>query len=139
MAVVLSERAVMVGGSVARLSYALGCFVAPRSMSRLRLIGPDPGDPYARMTTRAFGALHSNLALQTVRAALTDRDVGFVLALNLTSDIADTLGPTLEWRYGDLPTRAALVNAVVQSVGLVTWSVLLWRRRAGALAPKSLD
>jgi hypothetical protein len=108
MAAGSSERAVMVGGSFARLSYALGLLLAPRSMSRLRLIGPDPGDPYARMTTRAFGALHANLALQTIRAALSDRDVGFVLALNLTSDIADTLGPTLEWRYGDLPVVAAI-------------------------------
>jgi hypothetical protein len=129
MAVASSERAVMVGGSVARLSYALGLLLAPRSMSRLRLIGPDPPDPFARMTTRAFGALHANLALQTIRAAVTDRDVSFVLALNLTSDIADTLGPTLEWRYGELPMVAALGNAAVQSIGLVTWSVLLWRRR----------
>lgn len=137
MAMELSERAVMVGGSFARLSYALGLLVAPRSMSRLRLIGPDPPDPFARMTTRAFGALHANLALQTIRAAVTDRDVGFVLALNLTSDIADTLGPTLEWRYGDLPMRWAVVNAAVQSLGLVAWSVLLRRRRAMSPAPES--
>ncbi len=132
MAAGSSERAVMVGGSLARLSYALGLLLAPRSMSRLRLIGPDPGDPYARMTTRAFGALHANLALQTIRAAVADRDAGFMLVLNLTSDIADTLGPTLEWRYGDLPTVAAAGNAVVQSMGLVTWSVLLWRRRTAS-------
>ena len=122
----------MVGGSLPRLSYALGLLLAPRSMSRLRLIGPDPGDPYARMTTRAFGALHVNLALQTIRAALSGRDVDVVLALNLTSDVADALGPTLEWRYGDLPTGAAVANAVVQSMNMTTWIVLLRRRRVAA-------
>ena len=122
----------MVGGSLPRLSYALGLLLAPRSMSRLRLIGPDPGDPYARMTTRAFGALHVNLALQTIRAALSGRDVDVVLALNLTSDVADALGPTLEWRYGDLPTGAAVANAVVQSMNMATWIVLLRRRRVAA-------
>jgi hypothetical protein len=124
-----SPRAVMIGASLARLSYASGLLFAPRAMSRWGLIGPDPRDPFARMTTRAFGALHANLALQTIRAAATDRDVDFVLALNLTSDVADTLGPTLEWRYGDLPRWAALLNAGVQSVGLASWSTLLWHRR----------
>lgn len=123
-----SERVMMVGGSVPRLSYALGLLVAPRSMSRLGLIGPDPSDPFARMTTRAFGALHVNLALQTIRAAVADRDVGFVLVLNLTSDLADTVGPTLEWRLGDLPTWAALANATVQSLNMITWITLLRRR-----------
>ena len=124
-----SARSVMVGGSLARLAYASGLLFAPKAMSRWRLIGPDPPDPYARMTTRAFGALHVNLALQTIRAALTGRRIGFVLALNLTSDLADTMGPTLEWRYGDLPTGAALLNATIQSLGLASWSILLWRRR----------
>lgn len=117
----------MVGGSLVRASYALGLLLAPRSMSRYRLIGPDPGEPVARMTTRAFGALHTNLALHTIRAAITGRNVEFVLALNLTSDIADTMGPTLEWRRGDLPGRLALVNAAVQSLGIATWSALLLR------------
>ena len=124
----------MIGGSLARLSYASGLLFAPKAMSRWGLIGPDPPDPFARMTTRAFGALHANLALQTIRAAVTGRDVGFVLALNLTSDLADTLGPTLEWRYGDLPPWAVLTNAAVQSVGLAAWSILLWQRRAEAHA-----
>ena len=119
----------MIGGSLIRLTYAFGLLVAPRSMSRWRLIGPDPPDPYARMTTRVFGALHTNLALHTIRAAVTGRAVGFVLGLNLTSDIADTLGATLEWHMGDLPALAALGNAAVQSFGLVTWSALLLRRQ----------
>jgi hypothetical protein len=132
MAAEYSERAMMIGGSVPRLSYALGLLLAPRSMSRLRLIGPDPPDPFARMTTRAFGALHVNLALQTIRAAVTGRDVAFVLTLNLTSDVADTVGPILEWRFGDLPTWAALANATVQSLSLATWSTLLLRRASRA-------
>ena len=131
------ERLLMVGGSVARLSYALGLLLAPRTMSRWRLIGPDPPDPYARMTTRAFGALHAHLALRTIGAAARGRNVASVLALNLGSDIADTLGPTLEWRYGDLPGLAAAGNAAVQSLGLVSWSVLLWRRRAAIRARSS--
>lgn len=128
MAALYSQRTMMVAGSVPRLAYALGLLLAPRSMSRVGLIGPDPPDPFARMTTRAFGALHVNLGLHTIRSALSDRNVGFVLALNLTSDLADTLGPTLEWKLGDLPTWAALANATVQSFSMVTWSTLLWRR-----------
>lgn len=128
----MGARSVMIGGSLARLTYASGLLFAPRTMSRWQLIGPDPRDPFARMTTRAFGALHANLALQTMRAAATDRQVGFVLVLNLTSDLADTLGPTLEWRYGDLPRWAALTNAGVQSLGVASWSLLLWRRRTEA-------
>lgn len=131
---VWSARSVMIGGSLARLSYASGLLFAPKVMSRWRLIGPDPRDPFARMTTRAFGALHANLALHTIRAAVTGRRVEFVLALNLTADVADTLGPTLEWRYGDLPPWAALTNAAVQSLGVVAWSSLLWRRRTEAPA-----
>jgi hypothetical protein len=84
------------------------------------------------MTTRAFGALHANIALQTIRAVVVDRNVDFVLALNLFTDVADTLGPTLEWRYGDLPPLAALGNALVQSTGLVSWSALLWQRRVAS-------
>jgi hypothetical protein len=125
----VSARSLMIGASLARLSYASGLLFAPKAMSRWRLIGPDPADPFARMTTRAFGALHANLALQTIRAAVTGRRVDSVLALNLTADIADTLGPTLEWRYGDLPPWAALTNASVQSLGMASWSVLLWQWR----------
>jgi hypothetical protein len=120
----------MIGGSMPRLLYSSGLLLAPKAMSRWHLIGPDPSDPFARMTTRAFGALHVNLALHTIRAAVTGRQVGFLLALNFTSDLADTLGPTLEWRYGDLPPWAALANATVQSLSLACWSCLLWRRRS---------
>jgi hypothetical protein len=124
-----SAQSVMIGGSLARLSYASGLLLAPKAMSRWHLIGPDPPDPFARMTTRAFGALHANLALHTVRAAVTGRRVDFLLVLNLTSDFADMLGPTLEWRYGDLPLWAALTNAAIQSLGLATWSIFLLQRR----------
>ena len=123
----------MVAASLGRLSYAAGLLLEPRSMSRLRLIGPDPPDPYARMTTRAFGALHSHLALQTIRSAVLDRDVRFVLVLNIGSDLADILGPTLEWRRGDLPAIAALGNAALQSILIVTWSAIFRGRRGAGL------
>lgn len=111
----------MVAGSIARLSYAAGLLLAPKSMSRWRLIGPDPRDPYARMTTRAFGALHSHLALQTIRSAVVGRDVPLMLKLNIGCDLGDMLGPALEWRYGDLPGVAAAGNGVVQSLLALTW------------------
>jgi hypothetical protein len=129
----------MVAGSLARLSYAAGLLLAPRSMSRFRLIGPDPPDPYARMTTRAFEALHTHLALQTIRSAVLDRDVRFVLTLNIGSDVADFLGPTLEWRRGDLPALAALGNAALQSLLIINWSVIIRGRRAASFRRSPLD
>src|SRR5256885_2213680 len=51
-----------------RLIYALGLLLAPHRMNRLRL-GPDTSDnPLATMTTRAFGAVHANIALTSLIA-----------------------------------------------------------------------
>jgi hypothetical protein len=52
----------MIAASVLRLSYALGLLLAPDSMGTYRLAAPANGNGYARMTTRAFGAVHSNLS-----------------------------------------------------------------------------
>lgn len=83
---------------------------------------------YRQRRQRVTGFCVAAASHPTIRAAVTGRQIDFVVALNLTTDLADTVGPTLEWRYGDLPTWAAVVNAAVQSLGLASWSILLWRR-----------
>jgi hypothetical protein len=61
------------------LSYALGLLLAPRSMSRLRLIGPDPDDPYGRMTkTNRRSAVQTHRQTPQIRGATPDRDAPFV-------------------------------------------------------------
>jgi hypothetical protein len=63
----IDSRAVATVGSLARLAYALGLLVSPDAMSAYRL-APEHSSGYARMTTRAFGAVHINVALATLRA-----------------------------------------------------------------------
>jgi hypothetical protein len=115
----------MIAGSVVRLSYAIGLLTAPDPMSKARL-APDAGDnAYARMTTRAFGAVHTNLSLLSLRAALVDRDLRLALGLNIGCDLGDLIATFLEWHDGDLPAAAAVGSTVVQSAGVATWSTVL--------------
>jgi hypothetical protein len=118
-------RAVTVAGSIARLSYALGLLLAPERMGRLRLGAATSGNGMASMTTRAFGALHANLALATLLAALRDRHLELALRANVAGDFGDLAGPLLEWRFGSLGPQLATANAVVQSAGIATWTFAL--------------
>src|SRR4051794_23079344 len=105
MAARRTVRMVAAAASVARLSYALGLVASPQAMSRLRL-GPATADNgMASMTTRAFGALHANLALATLAASLSDNHLELALRANLAADLGDLLGPLLEWRLGSLHGR----------------------------------
>ncbi|MFL5907776.1 MAG: hypothetical protein ACJ75Z_09305 [Solirubrobacterales bacterium] len=119
-----SARSMMVAGSLARLSYALGLLLAPESMSRLRL-APAHADAYGRMTTRAFGAVHTNVSLLTLKAALQRRDEKVALALNLGCDLGDLIATLLERRNGDLPDMAAVGSVAVQSTGMAIWITAL--------------
>ena len=92
----------LAAGSVVRLSYALGLLVAPDVMSARRL-APEHASAYGRMTTRAFGAVHTNVSLFSLRAAVLNRDVRLALALNIGCDLGDLIATLLEWRDGDLP------------------------------------
>ena len=120
-----SVRLVMGAASVVRLSYALGLVAAPQAMSRLRLAAATADNGMASMTTRAFGALHANLALATLAAALRDRHVELALRANLAADFGDLLGPFLEWRLGSLHGGLAAANRVVQGAGMATWTAAL--------------
>ena len=90
-----------------------------------RRLAPEHGSAYGRMTTRAFGAVHTNISLLSLRAAGLDRDLRLALALNIGCDLGDLLATLLEWRKGDLPVAAVVGSAVVQSTGIATWSSLL--------------
>jgi hypothetical protein len=125
------SRSLMVGGSLVRLAYAIGLLVTPDQMSRLRLAPLTPGNPYARMTTRAFGAVHVNVSLLTLRAAILERDTRLALGLNLGCDVGDLIATILEWRGGELPRAAATGSAVVQLTGMSIWGALLRRRCVG--------
>lgn len=105
-----------------RLSYALGFLLVPEAMGRLRLGAATPGNGVASMTTRAFGALHANLALATLAAALRDQHLELALRANVAGDVGDLVGPLLEWRFGSLQTRQAMANTIVQSSGIATWA-----------------
>jgi hypothetical protein len=115
----------MIAASLTRLSYALGLLLAPDAMSKPRLAPDTPDNAYARMTTRAFGAVHTNLSLLSLRAAVLDRDVRLALGLNIGCDLGDLIATFLEWRDGDLPGAAAVGSTVVQSAGIATWSSVL--------------
>jgi hypothetical protein len=129
----------MIAASVLRLSYALGLLLAPDSMSKYGLAAPANGSGYARMTTRAFGAAHSNLCLFTLRAAVQNRDQRLVLRLNLGCDLGDLIATLLEWRTGDLPAAAAVGSVVLQSAGIATWGALLsrWGSAAAVRCPRA--
>ncbi len=115
----------MIAGSLGRLAYGAGLLVAPDRMNAWQLAADGRGDPYARMTTRAFGAVHVNVALLTLRAALTERDAALALGLNLGCDAGDALATVLEWRAGDLPAAALAASLALQSTGLTVWGAAL--------------
>jgi hypothetical protein len=119
------SRRLLATGSLVRLSYALGLLVSPEGMSRLGLAAATPGNAYASMTTRAFGALHTNVAVLGLRAAVTGRDARLALRINQGSDLGDLLATLLEWRRGELPVRAAVGSSFVQTAGLAVWTVAL--------------
>jgi hypothetical protein len=120
-----SVRLVMAGGSLVRLGYAVGLLLVPEAMSARRLAPVTRENAYARMTTRAFGGVHVNVALLTLRAAAQDRDTRTALGLNLGCDLGDLIATVLTWRDGDLPRGAVVGSAVVQSAGMATWGSLL--------------
>jgi hypothetical protein len=115
-----TARAMAGCGAAGRLSYALGLLLVPDTMAAWRL-GPEHASGYGRMTTRAFGAVHVNVALATLRAAVLDRPLSGVLALNIGCDFGDLVATLLEWRRHDLPVRAVLGSSIVQSIGVATW------------------
>jgi hypothetical protein len=114
----------MILGSLGRLSYALGLLLAPDAMGKRRL-APSSDDAYVRMTARAFGAVHTNVSLLSLRAAILNRDTRLVLGLNIGCDVGDLLATFLEWRDDDLPAAAAVGSLIVQSAGIATWSLAL--------------
>ena len=125
-----SARAMMVAGSLGRLAYALGLLLAPRAMSA-RGLAPPADNAFGWMTTRAFGAVHTNLSLLTLRAAIQNRDTRIALGLNLGCDFGDLVATLLEWREGELPGSLAGASAVLQAAGMATWSALLASERDG--------
>ena len=134
----MSERhaqAMMVVGSLARLSYALGLLLAPHEMNKLRLAAATRRNPIATMTTRAFGAVHTNLALLTLRAALLHRDARLALGLNIACDFGDLIATLLERRDGHLSRGETVASVALQSASMATWSAVLRTDRSGLTSP----
>ncbi len=94
-------------------------------MSKRRLAADTTDDAYATMTTRAFGAVHTNLSLLSLRAALENRDIRLALGLNVGCDLGDLIATLLEWRYGGLPVGGVIGSTGLQSAGIATWSILI--------------
>ena len=124
-----SARAVMVAGAAARLSYALGLLLDPHGMTKRRLAAPTRGNPIATMTTRGFGAVHTNLALLTLRSALSNRDTRIAIGLNLGCDLGDLIATLLERRDGELNRSYALASVALQSASMATWVTALRAER----------
>jgi hypothetical protein len=119
----------MVAGSLARLSYALGLLLAPDAMSKRRLAASTRGNAIATMTTRAFGAVHTNLSLLTLRSALLNRDTRIAAGLNLGCDLGDLIATLLEWRDGELSGGATVASVALQSASMATWTTVLRAER----------
>jgi hypothetical protein len=99
--------------------------LAPDAMGRWRLGPVTPHNAYATMTTRAFGAVHTNVSLLGLRAALRNRDMRLALGLNIGCDLGDLIATFLAWREDDLSAGAAVGSLAVQSAGIATWSLAL--------------
>ena len=115
----------MVAASLGRLSYALGLLFAPHKMNALQLAAATRGNGVATMTTRGFGAVHTNLSLFTLRAALSGRDRRFALGLNITCDLGDLVATLLERRHGDLSRGEAIASVALQSASMATSTAIL--------------
>jgi hypothetical protein len=120
--------------SLGRLAYATGLLLAPELMASRRLAPEARGNSYARMTTRAFGAVHVNVAALTLEELLLNGDLRPALGLNIGCDVGDLIATLLEWRAGELSTGIAVGSAVVQSIGIATWSAGLRNRRTDCAA-----
>ncbi len=131
-----TARALMVTGSLVRLSYALGLLVAPHTMNKLQLAAATRGNAVATMTTRAFGAVHINLSLLTLRAAFFNRNTRVALGLNIACDFGDLIATLLERRDGNLRRVEALASVALQSASMATFASVL-RTRLGA--PEALE
>lgn len=128
-------RALMVAGSLARLSYALGLLLAPHGMNKLQLAAATRDNAVATMTTRAFGAVHTNLSLLTLRAAFLNRDTRVALGLNIACDFGDLVATLLERRDGDLGRGEVLASVVLQSAGMATWTTVLRAKQGEVASP----
>lgn len=115
----------MIAGSLVRLSYAMGLLLAPAAMGRARLAARTSGNADATMTTRAFGAVHVNVSLLSLRAAVDERNLALALGLNVGCELGDLIATMLEWRDGDLSVGSLVSSAVLQTTGVATWSTIL--------------
>ncbi len=120
-----AARALMVTGAGLRLSYALGLLLAPHTMNKLQLAADTRGNGVATMTTRGFGAVHTNLSLLTLDAALFNRNTRLALGLNIACDFGDLVATLLERRDGDLHRGEVLASVALQSASMAAFGSVL--------------
>lgn len=131
-----TARGLMVTGSLLRLSYALGLLLAPHTMNKLQLAAATRGNAVATMTTRGFGAVHVNLSLLTLGAALRNRNTRVALGPNLACDFGDLVATLLERRDGDLARGEALASVALQTTSMAAFGSVL---RTHLAAPEALE
>ena len=93
-------------GSLVRLAVGVGYLTNPEAMARRGLAPDIRGDPDGRMSTRGFGALHTGIAMATLRAAARNKSCRELAVLNLGC----ALGPDVHPSYGHSDRRARLVG-----------------------------
>lgn len=118
-------NSLMIAGSIVRLAYALPLLLAPEAMSARRFAPDVRGDSYGRMLIRAFGGVHTHVALLTLRAAVLNRDTRLAVGLNLGCDGADMAATLLEWRRVGRPEFHVVGSIAVQSAGLAAGTYIL--------------
>ena len=77
------------------------------------------------MISRAFGAVHTNISLLTLRSVLLDRDTRVVLGLNIASEFGDLVATLLESWDGDLRRGEAFASVALQCTSMATVATAL--------------
>jgi hypothetical protein len=90
-------------------------------MARYRLAPDVRGHPDGRMSTRGFGALHTGIALATLRAAGRDESCRELVALNLLCALGDTTATLLERRDRETWDRLVLGSVPVDVIDVAWW------------------
>jgi hypothetical protein len=112
-------------GSLFRLAVGIGYLTKPEMMARHRLAPDIRGHPDGRMSTRGFGALHTGIAVATLRAAARDESCRELAILNLGCALGDTVATLLERSDRGAWEPVVLGSLPVDLVDLAWWANVL--------------
>src|SRR5438034_9183602 len=109
-------------GSLVRLAVGVGYLTNPEAMARRGLAPDIRGDPDGRMSTRGFGALHTGIAMATLRAAARNKSCRELAVLNLGCALGDTAATLLERRDRGEWEPVVLGSVPVDLVDVAWWT-----------------